>query len=184
MAILYVRSDDAPPVTRAALNNQPGQFLQIPSNKQIKNLTIQAVVQMMRNQTCTASVDLLRILTHGNSGGILLFEPFSRGWLNAGNANLFQPFAERMSPQGRVELHSCGSASDTPIYPRASATNNAATGIRCLPGTSNGGNGRAFIQAMANALGVPCSGALNCQVYDDNWNFEGPIITCSPASHS
>ncbi len=182
MGIFYVRSFDAPSVTSAAFNNQPGQFLQIPSDRQVKNLNIQAVIQMMRNQTCPGTVDTLRILAHGNSGGFLILHPLERGWVNSRNANLFRAFADRMSSHGRVELHTCGSASDTPVYERASSNNSSATEIRCLPGISNGGSGRAFIQAMADALGVPCTGALNCQIYDSNWNFEGPTITCQPSA--
>ena len=182
MGIFYVRSFDAPPVSSPAFNNQPGQFLQIPSDRQVKNLSIQSVIQMMRNATCPGTVDTLRILTHGNSGGFLLFHPFTAGWVNSHNAALFRAFADRMSSRGRVELHSCGSASDTGVYERASSANFAATEIRCLPGTSHNGAGRAFIQAMADALGVPCTGALNCQIYDENWDFEGPTITCQPSA--
>jgi hypothetical protein len=182
MGIFYVRSHGSAAVTSEAFNRQPGRFLQLPSDRHVKNLTIQTVVQMMCNEVCPGTVDTLRICAHGNSGGILLFEPFARGWVHIRNVSLLRPFADRMNPRGTVELHTCGTASDTNVYPRASTSNGAATEIRCEPGTSNGGRGRAFIQAMADTLGVRCTGALNCQIIDSDWNFEGPTITCLPSA--
>jgi hypothetical protein len=182
MSIMYVRAHDAPTVPAAAFRSEPGTLVQVPSDRRIKNL--QGVVQMMINATrSSGSIDVLRFLAHGNNGRFALLAP-PAGLVNAANAQIFRAFADRMNPQGRVELHCCGAASDTAIDEVASPVSDQHLNLACVPGTAGGGAGRAFIQAMANAFGVPCTGAVNCQFFLNDWNFEGPTVTCYPVSRS
>lgn len=170
--ILNVRTPDAPQVTAAALATEPGSVLvTLPE----ACMALSGVIQEIRNNcNSSASLDILRLCAHGNSGYMAL----SDEGLTAANARQMVALQDLMAQGGRVELHSCGTASDTTI---AGADEEKQQTVYCAPGTARGGKGQAFIQALANAFGVPVTGALDCQYYLNDWQFEGQTITCYPA---
>jgi hypothetical protein len=114
------------------------------------------------------SVTRLVLAGHGNSGLQQLGSD-----VTPQNAWMFRSLAPWMRRRGAsVELHGCGVASSTEIDPPPT--------YECVPGTDAPGAGRRLLQALANALGQPVTGGVDCQYSDPAWAYEGPTRTARP----
>jgi hypothetical protein len=99
------------------------------------------------------SIYMLRIVAHGYPGSLDL----GTG-LNRSRAMLFHPLGHFMTPThlgGRgIQIHGCNVA--------------------------EGPAGRAFLQALANAVQMPVSGGVMVQIPDSRFHFEGDAAVIEP----
>ena len=102
------------------------------------------------------SIYLLRIIAHGSPGYLELGAGVARS-----QAREFRQLARSLTPahlNGRgVEIHGCNVAS--------------------------GASGRALLQRIADAVGMPVSGTTDVQLADNRFQFEGNLTRFEPHSH-
>jgi hypothetical protein len=126
-------------------------------------------------------IKLVRICAHGNRG----FVQLGKDNLTVGTAgqwSLLKPYFAG-DESARIEIHACGVASATDIV-KHDARNRAVrdrTGhLVCTPGVLNywdpKGAGMALLRALHRATGVPVVAGINCQIADENYLFEGPVV--------
>lgn len=153
----------------------------------------------------TTPVRLVRIVSHGNAGELLL----SVGTIGESQVGNFQFLRGLSSPPPLcpgIEIHGCGVASAfLPPPVREPGIGGAYTlnygnmrgELTTLPHNSDvlaGGmasssvttairasKGVRFLQAMANLCGVGVKGAVDYQHPDAQWQYEGPTITVFPS---
>lgn len=151
-------------------------------------------------QRVTSPVQLVRIVSHGNSGELHL----SNGRVTSENANAFGFLRGRATnrPLGPgIEIHGCGVASGYLPRPRREAGIGNAVVLnygnmqgqldangRCGAAAGAGTNesllrasrGVQFLQRMADICGVGVRGGVDYQLPDARWQLEGPTITVFP----
>jgi len=153
--------------------------------------TIAAVRQRVHSP-----VSLVRIVSHGNSGRLTLVN----GNIDEGNVQAFQflrgVVRTHLAGVPGIELHGCGVASDFLPPPRVrndlgfqvadygnmqgqmagwgySGEAGAGSAFRSARGVR-------FLQAMANVCGICVIGAVDYQLPDARWQYEGPTIAVRP----
>lgn len=128
------------------------------------------------------SIWLLRIIAHGNSGFIQL----GRENLNTSNAQQLSTLRNYFTSNGiGIAIHSCGSASDTPITGEPNILQriinydvNKCDLHSIVPGTiaRGGGRGVNFLRAISRSSRTVVRGGINVQSPDSRFRFEGNSI--------
>jgi hypothetical protein len=136
-----------------------------------KDATITSIVTLIR-ENAIEDIETLLLCAHGNSGYLQLGEG-----LNHGRANHFSRLAGKFESGGVIEIHGCGVASSTDVLKGFDKKGGAV----CKAGTqSSSGAGELLLSALATATGASVKAALNCQLADAGFDFEGPTVTVKP----
>jgi len=140
-------------------------------------------------------VGLLYLLCHGNMGQVFLGQGLTAA--SASNFEILRGCWVGNYP--RIEVHACLVSSATPTVCQPSANVSPAqmasgacdirgehAGVEiCCSGGTRGENapGHALMQALADAAGVLVIAAIDPQLTDANFQFEGPIRHYRPAEY-
>lgn len=151
-------------------------------------------------QRAGGPMQLIRIVSHGNSGELRL----SNGRVTSDNAGAFAFLRGRgvaRAVGASIEIHGCGVASGFLPPPRREAgignvavanygsmqgnlDANSRAGAQASDGTNatllRGSRGVQFLQRMADVCGVGVRGGVDYQLPDARWQLEGPTITVYP----
>ena len=121
--------------------------------------TISAIVTIMNHSYLLEEEKIrwLYLVAHGDSGRLELGEG-----LDAGTARYLSDLRKHFEDGSQILVHGCGAASDSSIL----AGENSDGSRVHIPGTYRGGtmgHGYLFLKAIADATGVPVTGAVNAQ---------------------
>jgi len=124
-------------------------------------------------------VRIMRILAHGNTGILFFPQMMTKDTIS----QKFTKLRSYFSTHARLEIHSCGLASDTSVV-REGADPRAPKSSDFIPGAFNhNGTGRGvrYLARMSSITNLPVTAGINVQFSDDNdWMFEGDTVTCYP----
>jgi hypothetical protein len=190
MAILWIVDRDGPRL-EAGIRMLPNEDAHNLIVNVRRNTALSDLVAEVRGRV-RVPVNLVRIVSHGNSGRLL----FSNGTVDIGRVGAFG-FLRGLITQpvfvgsAGIEIHGCGVASDYLPPPRVeqgignvtianydnmqgelSSWGNSASGITTSRGVL-------FLRAFANVCGVGVMGGIDYQLPDASWSYEGPTITVS-----
>jgi hypothetical protein len=137
------------------------------------------IVKAVNKVAAGRKVRVMRMVSHGDSGGFMFPELWNVNLVSQKLAALRATFA----PLGRLELHGCGIASETSIV-KPGARSDPPSMRDVLPGTFAGrsnGRGLQYLRRLASVFNVPTTGAVNAQwVSGRDWGYEGDTVTVFP----